>query len=103
MKFDNSVGKGLKLKVEKFWRLIPTFAEVTEKNLVGVGPFSPPSLILNRIKGMNPVILKLSGCPRIGLINESNIDILQKNQYDVVAENVCKGALVYSLLIYQIS
>ena len=63
----------------------------------------PPSLNLNRIQGMNPVILRLSRCPRIGLINESNIDILQKKQYDVVAENVCKGALAYSLLIYQIS
>ena len=103
MKFDTSVAKGLKLKVEKFWGLIPTFAEVTEENLVGVGGlFAPlPFLILNRVKGMNPVILTLSGCPRIGL--ESNIDILQKNQYDVVAENVCKGALAYSLLIYRIS
>ena len=78
MKFDTSVAKGLKLKVEKFWGLIPTFEKVTEENLVGVGGL-------------------------FGLINDSNIDILQKNQYDVEAENVCKGAFAYSLLIYQIS
>ena len=73
------MAKGLKLKVGKFLGLIPTFAEVTEENLVGVGGvFAPPSLILNRVKGINSVILRLSGCSRIGLINESNIDILQK-------------------------
>ena len=27
--------KGLKLKVEKYWGLIPTFVEVTEEKLVG--------------------------------------------------------------------
>ena len=27
-----SVAKGLKLKVRKFWKLIPTFVEVTWKN-----------------------------------------------------------------------
>ena len=32
--FDISVAKGLKLKVRKFWGLIPTFVEVTEKKLV---------------------------------------------------------------------
>ena len=61
-----------------FGGLIPTFTEVTEENLVGVGGLFAPSLILNKIKGMNLVILRLSGCPRIGLVNESNIDILQK-------------------------
>ena len=76
------MAEGLKLKVGKFLGLIPTFAEVTEENLVGGGGgggvFAPPSLILNRVKGINSVILRLSGCSRIGLINESNIDILQK-------------------------
>ena len=38
-----SVAKGLKLKVRKFWGLTPTFAEVTEENLVGVGAFYPPA------------------------------------------------------------
>ena len=30
------VAKGLKLKVRRLWRLIPTFAEVTEEKLVRV-------------------------------------------------------------------
>ena len=33
-----SVAEGLKLKVRKFWRLTPTFVDVTEEKLVG-GPF----------------------------------------------------------------
>ena len=79
-KFGNSSISVRKVIITSiFWGLIPTFAEVTEENLVGVGGlFAPPSLILNKIKGMNLVILRLSGCPRIGLVNESNIDILQK-------------------------
>ena len=40
LKFYTSVAKGLKLKVRKFWELIPTFVEVTGKKLVG-GPFAP--------------------------------------------------------------
>ena len=32
-KFYTSVAKGLKLKARKFWRLIPTFVEVTGKKL----------------------------------------------------------------------
>ena len=40
------MAKGLKLKVRKFWGLIPTFGEITEENLLG-GPFWP---ILNRVK-----------------------------------------------------
>ena len=46
LKFYTSVTKGFKLKVRKFYRLIPTFVEVTGENLVG----SLFSLILNRIK-----------------------------------------------------
>ena len=34
-----SVAKGLKLKSRKFWRLIPTFVEVSGKKLVGSGEF----------------------------------------------------------------
>ena len=43
------MAKGLKLKVRKFWGLIPTFAEVAEENLVGGGRggFLPPPAILN--------------------------------------------------------
>ena len=35
MKFYTSVSKGLKLKFRKFWRLIPTFVQVTGEKLVG--------------------------------------------------------------------
>ena len=35
LKFYTSVGKGLKLKVRKFWGLIPTFEKVTGEKLVG--------------------------------------------------------------------
>ena len=45
LKFYTSVTKDLKLKVRKFWRLIPTFVEVTWEKLVG--GFRP---ILNRVK-----------------------------------------------------
>ena len=46
LKFSTSVTKRLKLKVRKFWGLISTFVEVTEKK-IGRGPFPP---ILNRDK-----------------------------------------------------
>ena len=42
LKFYISVAKGLKLKVRKFWWLIPTFVEITGKKLVGAGAFLHP-------------------------------------------------------------
>ena len=48
MKLYTSVEKGLKIKVRKFWELIPTFVEVTGEKLVGGELFDPS--ILNRIK-----------------------------------------------------
>ena len=42
LKFYTGVAKGLKLKVRKFWGLIPMFVEVTEEKLVG-GFFAPPT------------------------------------------------------------
>ena len=42
LEFYTSVANGLKLKVRKFWGLIPTFAEVTEEKLVGTF-LVPPS------------------------------------------------------------
>ena len=42
--------KELKLKVRKFWEVIPTFVEVTGEKL-GRWPFCPLSPILNRFKG----------------------------------------------------
>ena len=46
LKFYTSLSKGLKLKVGKFWGLIPTFVKFTGEKLVG-GPFwpLPPSWI----------------------------------------------------------
>ena len=44
LKFYTSVAKGLKRKVRKFWGLIPSFVQVTGKNLEwGGGLFGPPS------------------------------------------------------------
>ena len=40
------MAKGLKLKVRKFWRLIPMLVEVTEEKLLEGGFLAP--LILNR-------------------------------------------------------
>ena len=46
LKIYNSLAKGSKVKVSKFWRLISTFGGVTEKKLVGV-LFCYP--LLNRV------------------------------------------------------
>ena len=51
LKFYTSVAKGLKLKVRKFWGLIPTFAKVTEERLVRSAFLSSPS-IFNRVKAV---------------------------------------------------
>ena len=49
LKFYNSVAKGLKLNVRKFWGLIPTFVKVTGENgEVGGGFLVPP--IISRVK-----------------------------------------------------
>ena len=48
LKFYSSVAKELKLKVRKFWGLIPTFVEVTGEKLVGGRFLLTP--ILNRVK-----------------------------------------------------
>ena len=41
LKFYTSVAKRLKLKVGKFWGLVPTFLEVTGEKLVGGKAFLP--------------------------------------------------------------
>ena len=51
LKFYISVAKGLKLKVRKFWGVVPTFVKITEGKLVG-GAFLGPPPILNRVKGI---------------------------------------------------
>ena len=45
LKFYTRVEKGLKLKVRKFWGLIPTFVEVTGEKLVGGWGLFGPSWI----------------------------------------------------------
>ena len=49
LKFYTSVGKRLKLKVKRFWGLIPTFVEVTGEKLEEGDLLSP---ILNRVTGL---------------------------------------------------
>ena len=56
LKFYSSVAKGLKLKVRKFWGLIPTFfrssrGKIDRGNLFAPPPHLPP--ILNRVKFSN--------------------------------------------------
>ena len=41
LKFYTSVAKELKLKVRRFWGLIPTFVEITGEKLVRGGPLWP--------------------------------------------------------------
>ena len=48
LKIYISVAKGLKLKFRKFWRLVPTFVEVTEEKMVW--ELYCPRPILNRLK-----------------------------------------------------
>ena len=43
LKFYTSLSRGLKLKVRKFWGLIPAFVEVRGEKLLGVA-FSPTPL-----------------------------------------------------------
>ena len=51
LKFYTYLGKELKLKVRKFWRLMATFVEVTGKTLVGRGRgVFLPTTILNSVK-----------------------------------------------------
>ena len=55
LKFHTSVAKGLKLKVRKFWGLIPTLVEVIEEKLIegaffpSPPPSTPPLPIRNRV------------------------------------------------------
>ena len=45
LKFTQVWQKGLKIKVRKFFGLIPTFVEITGQKTGGRGPFAPPSKI----------------------------------------------------------
>ena len=76
LKFYTSLSKGLKLKVRKFWGLIPTFVEVTGEKLVGGGAFWTP--ILNRVKAMQSrrLLYKRGLC--IGNITSSR-NVLRRN------------------------
>ena len=52
LKFYTSMTKGLKLKVRKFWGLIPTFVEVILKKLTArlFAPPPTPTCVLQEIK-----------------------------------------------------
>ena len=58
LKFHTSVVKGLKLKVRKFWGLIPTFVEVAKKKVVAGGAYLPPppptTTTMNRVNNSFP-------------------------------------------------
>ena len=55
-KFYASLSKGLKQKVRKFWRLVPTFVEVAGEKLIGEGGLASP--ILNRVKELSNTLLE---------------------------------------------
>ena len=57
LKFYNSVGKGLKIKVKKFWGLIPKFVEITVKNWWVGRVFAHP--ILNMFKIISKITVSL--------------------------------------------
>ena len=65
LEFYASVAKGLKLKVRKFWGLIPTFVEVTVENLAE-GLFCPPSWVGLKVK------TKLSACAGPAALRQLN-------------------------------
>ena len=67
LEFYNSVAKGLKLKVRKFWVLIPTSVEITGEKLVG-RPFCLPPLSWIWLKMLlqKHVLLQSSSEPDIG-------------------------------------
>ena len=56
LKFYTDVAKGLKLKVRKFWELIPTFAEVTGGTLAW-GTFAPSWIGLTDKKNYKDLII----------------------------------------------
>ena len=73
LKFFAIVAKGLKLKVRKFWGLIPTFVEVTKEKLVG-GLFETPPLlpILSRVNSTDLKLIRLSCINCINFIKVFN-------------------------------
>ena len=63
LKFYTTVSKEFKLKVRKFWGLIPTFVEVTWEALVGGSPLCIPLRRNIRLGGNN---LFAACCRKIG-------------------------------------
>ena len=80
LKFCTREEKVLKLKVRKFWGLIPTFVEVKGEKLVG-GAFlsSPPSWIglINMVR----ILMMLTKMAALGLLI---IKLFWKKYYDVI-------------------
>ena len=61
MKFDAIVAKESKLKVRKFWGLIPTFVEITGEKLAGGTLFAPsPTPHMNEVKDKTPNVNNLA-------------------------------------------
>ena len=85
MKFYTSVGKRLKLKVRKFWQLIPTFEEVTGEKLVGRE--GGGGLILNRVSILFNTDINISS-PR-------NIVISSLKEEEKFAEEMRKFPSLY--------
>ena len=101
LKFYTRVAKGIKLKVKKFWGLIPTFVEITGKKLVGGGGFFPSS-ILNRV---NPNLVSWMGFLGVlfevweGKINKKlKVWYVSKHKY-VVSENMPVSTKILLILL----
>ena len=82
LKFYISLSKGLKLKVRKFWGLIPTFVEVAGENLVG-GLFGLPSFWIGlkqlKISYTHGKIVKIYIAYELGTSSSHNNDPALKN------------------------
>ena len=61
LKFYTSVAEGLKLKVRKFWDLIPTFVEFAGENLVG-GLFAPLPILKIFKRELQSLIYQFNLC-----------------------------------------
>ena len=100
LKFYASLSKGLKLKVRKFWGLIPTFIEVTGEELVGEGGYfcPPPSWI-----GLTKHISYECKCKSIDdpltcdeILKEKKTVRTNFNETDII----CETKIFYNLLAF---
>ena len=68
LKFNTNVTERLKLKVRKFWELIPIFVEIIREKLVGCF-FNITNLICNTL---NMLVESFYGMTRLALNNASS-------------------------------